>query len=119
MDRTMIIRPRLSEKAYASSQALRSYVFMVPADANKQTIGKAVVAQFGVTVMSVNLTNVKGKVKRTTRKSGRSVKGARSDVKKAFVTIKEGESIPIFAAEEAAEAKAAKEKAKADKKEKK
>lgn len=119
MSKTMIVRPRLSEKAYANSQALHSYVFVVPTDANKQTVADAVAMQFGVTVTSVNITNVKGKVKRTTRKNGRSVHGARSDIKKAFVTIKQGENIPIFAAEEAAEVKEAKDKAKAAKKEKK
>jgi large subunit ribosomal protein L23 len=116
MSKTLAIRPRLSEKAYATSQALRSYAFIVPAGANKQTVAQAVAEQFGVTVLKVNILNTKGKVKRTVRKSGRSVHGQRSDMKKAYVTIKEGENIPIFAAEEEA---AAKEATKAAKKEKK
>lgn len=118
MDKLMPLKPRVSEKAYGQSQVGNVYSFVVPGDANKQTVASAVTAQFGVTVESVNITNVKGKPKRAYRK-GRYVSGERSDFKKAFVTVKAGENIPIFAAEEEAEKKAEKAAIKAAKKESK
>lgn len=108
MSKLMTLRPRLSEKAYAMSQTLHTYSFTVPGDANKLTVAKAVAEQFGVEVRSVNITNVKGKAKRSVRKNGRSVMGSRSNSKKAYVTIPAEQNIPIFAAEEQADAKDAK-----------
>jgi large subunit ribosomal protein L23 len=94
----------MSEKSYALSQKAQTYVFEVPKGENKMTVKAAVEAQFGVTVLDVNMLNVKGKEKRTVRKNGRSVKGTRSDVKKAYVVLKEGDSIAIFASVEDPEA---------------
>lgn len=116
----LILKPRLSEKAYGLSQTNRTYVFDVLSPAGKQSIGIAVEQQFGVSVTNVNVTNIKGKAKRTfVSKRGKFVRGTRSDVKKAYVTLQEGDSIPIFAAEEEAEAKAQKAEEKAAKKAKK
>lgn len=119
MDKLMPLKPRVSEKAYAQSQVNNVYSFVVPGDANKVTVASAVSAQFGVSVLSVNITNVKGKPMRSVRKGGRTAIGVRSNFKKAYVTIKAGENIPIFAAEEEAEKKAEKAATKAAKKEKK
>jgi large subunit ribosomal protein L23 len=105
----------MSEKAYRDSQLLRTYVFVVPGNANKQAVAQAVTEQFKVTVTNVNIANSKGKIKRTVRKNGRATSGARADKKKAFVTIAEGQNIPIFAAEEAADEKAEKATKKAKK----
>ena len=110
MSKTMIIRPRISEKSYGLSQVRNTYVFEVPRDANKLTVAQAVAAQFNVTVLDVNITNIKGKVKHTVRKGGRPVAGKDVDVKKAYVTLKAGDSIAIFATEEAAKEKPAKAK---------
>ena len=118
MDKLMPLKPRLSEKAYAHSQTGNVYVFLVPGSANKHTVASAVTVQFEVTVESVNMANVKGKVKRTIRKGSRPGLGQRSDMKKAYVTVKAGDNIPIFAAEEEAEKEAEKAAAKAAKKEK-
>jgi len=113
MDKQVILRPRLSEKTYGLSVTGNVYTFDVPADANKHTVARAVATQFDVTVEDVNIVNVKGKAKRTVRKGGRAVMGKRSDVKKAYVTLKEGDKLSVFdAVEEANEAAA-----KADKKE--
>jgi large subunit ribosomal protein L23 len=119
MSKTMILRPRLSEKAYGLSQAKSTYVFEVPANANKMTVSQAVAVQFEVAVTNVNIANSKGKPKRTIRKGGRPGQGRRSNTKKAYVTLKSGDTIPIFAAEEQAAADAAKADAQAAKKEKK
>lgn len=115
----LIIKPRLSEKAYAQSRD-GVYTFEVPKDASKLSIAHVVEDQYKVTVTEVNTTITKGKRKRSYRKSGRSIVGTRSDVKKAYVTLKKGDTLPIFAEEEkqekatqkAAEKKAKKEGAK-------
>jgi large subunit ribosomal protein L23 len=98
MDKTTILTPIVSEKAYGLSQTRNTYVFAVPKDANKHTVARAVAAQFSVTVANVNITNIAGKAKRTIRKSGRAVNGRQSDTHKAYVTLKDGDSLPIFAA---------------------
>lgn len=117
MGNLTVLKPRLSEKAYGLSQSHNTYVFEVPHDANKQTVAEAVAVQFSVGVTSVNIMNVKGKEKRTyMNKRGKFVKGSRNDIKKAYVTLVKGETIPIFAAEEEAEAKAEKTAEKLDKK---
>jgi large subunit ribosomal protein L23 len=96
----MILKPRVSEKAYGMSQTSTVYVFQVPSDANKHTVADAVAAQFDVTVLNVNILNLKGKTKRTVRRGGRQTYGTRTDLKKAYVTLKEGDHIAIFANEE-------------------
>lgn len=105
MSKTLPLVPRMSEKAYAVSQTQGTYVFDVPQDANKHTVARAVSAQFDVTVTKVNITNIDGKAKRTIRKGGRVSQGKQADTKKAYVTLKKGESLPIFAAIEEAEEK--------------
>lgn len=126
----LVLKPRLSEKSYGQSQTLRTYVFLVPMDANKQTVAQAIEEQFKVTVTNVNILRVGGKNKRTfMNRRGKFVSGSRSDIKKAYITLKEGDSLPVFAAEEEAEKqqekaqqaadKAMEKQAKKDKKEKK
>ena len=100
MSLSVVLKPRLSEKAYGLSQTNNTYVFQVPGEANKQTIASAITDQFKVNVVSVNITNLKGKTKRTVRKGGRATKGTRADIKKAYVTLKEGDTIAIFANED-------------------
>ena len=101
----LVLKPRVSEKAYGLSQVHNTYVFDVERAANKHTVARAVEAQYGVTVTEVNVINAKGKSKRTVRKGGRPTIGYTSDVKKAYVTLKAGDSMPIFAAIEEATAK--------------
>lgn len=101
----IVLTPRMSEKSYAQSSALNTYVFNVPLDANKIVLKKAVETTYDVNVLTVNIVKQDGKVKRTYRKGGRSVKGKRSDFKKAYVKLAKGQTIPVFAAQEEAEAK--------------
>ncbi len=100
MDKTMTLKPRISEKSYALSQSNNVYVFQVPSNANRLTVAGAIKAQFDVTVINVNIAVVKGKTKRTVRKGGKQSFGKRVDVKKAYVTLKEGDTIGIFASED-------------------
>lgn len=92
----LIIIPRVSEKAYASSQN-NTYVFNVPTTVNKQQIAEAVAAQYGVVVENVKTMVVKGKAVRYSR-GKRAYPGStnRADFKKAYVTLAEGSRIGIF-----------------------
>lgn len=105
MSRILVIKPRLSEQTYAQSQKNRTYVFEVAKSANKHDVARAVAAQFNVGVESVNMVNVKGKQKATVSLTGRrrGNAGMRSDVKKAYVKLIKGASLPIFAAVEEAQ----------------
>lgn len=115
MSKIMTLKPRISEKAYGLSQQQNTYIFEVPKHANRLTVADAVSAQFDVTVEAVRISNAKGKIKQTYRKRSRPVTGKRSDVKRAYVRLKEGDKLPIFAAEEKEEAEAEKAANKAKK----
>ena len=105
------LKPRMSEKAYQHSVLNRTYVFVVPTDANKNQVKEAVQSQYGVTVEDVNVVVQNGKKARSIRignRRSRPIIGQRSDIKKAYVRIKEGDKIKIFEEEEKAVAKAEK-----------
>ena len=80
--------PHISEKATNNAEKGNTIVFKVALDANKVEIANAVEALFEVKVDSVRTVVVKGKTKRYGAKSGR-----RSDWKKAYVTLQEGQSL--------------------------
>jgi ribosomal protein L23 len=102
MATTIFLKPRLSEKAYQSIQKDNVYVFVVDKLVNKQTVKENVESQFKVTVENIRVAYLPGKNKKSVFKGSRkSVVGTTSMVKKAFVTLKKGDSIPIFAVEEA------------------
>lgn len=82
--------PLITEKA-AGFGSLDKYIFVVSGDTNKLAVAKAVQAVYGVTPIKVNIVCLKGKA--VTR--GR-IKGRRSDIKKAVVTLKKGDSIQIY-----------------------
>jgi large subunit ribosomal protein L23 len=96
----LIITPRVSEKAYGQAGSLNTYVFVVPLSANKIEVKKAVETQYEVNVTKVNIVLIDGKSKKSYTKRGRTIKGQRADIKKAYVTIKQGQTIPVFASQE-------------------
>jgi large subunit ribosomal protein L23 len=107
MSKTITLRPRLSEKTYGLSDQ-RVYVVAVASHVNKHDVARAIEAQFEVKVSKVNILNVMGKRKRVVSITGKRMKnttGKRSDMKKAYVTLSEGHSLPFFAAIEEEEAK--------------
>lgn len=112
MSKSMTLKPRMSEKAYATSLALNTYVFDVPTTANKVTVKAAVEAQFDVSVTDIKMIVVKGKVKKSYQKRNRPVEGKRAKSKKAYVRLAEGSTINLFG-----EPEEAKKTAKTDKKE--
>lgn len=100
MSKAVVLKPRMSEKAYALSQVNNTYVFDVPVTSNKNIIAKAVEDQFNVTVISVRVAIAKGKQKMSYQKRNRPVTGKRADVKRAYVQLKDGDKLPIFDAPE-------------------
>ena len=105
------ITPRATEKAYALSTIKNVYVFNVPLTLNKNQIKEAIEKEFEVTVTGVRTVVQAGKVKRInkSRNPKRYVAGSttQKDIKKAYVTVKEGDKIAIF---ESSEAETAEEK---------
>ena len=85
----VIVKPVITEKATMASEN-GAVVFQVAKDANKPLIKEAVEALFNVKVKAVNTTITKGKTKRF-----RGIAGERSDVKKAYVTLEEGNTIDV------------------------
>ncbi len=87
----IIIRPVLTEKSNDGVNAKR-YAFMVDPRADKVQIKAAVEEVFDVKVESVNVVNVRGKLKRQGRTQGYTSKG-----KKAYVTLDaQSKAIPFF-----------------------
>ncbi len=122
MSKTLALKTRLSEKAYALSEAVNTYSFDVPADATKQMVKAAVEAQYDVKVKTINIANLPGKAKRSYRKRGQRALGQRVTIRKAYVRLAADHKLPIFeavTAAEQAEAEAAEKAAKKSAKEKK
>jgi large subunit ribosomal protein L23 len=85
----VIRKPIITEKATMASEN-GAVVFEVAMAANKPQIKEAVENLFGVKVKAVNTTITKGKVKKF-----RGQPGKRRDVKKAYVTLEEGNTIDV------------------------
>lgn len=84
----VILAPVISEKTTRVADKLNQVVFRVLPDATKPEISAAVASLFKVEVTAVQVLNVKGKVKRSGRVTGR-----RDNWKKAYVTLKPGQDI--------------------------
>ncbi len=85
----VVLAPHITEKSTLMGEQ-NAFVFKVASQATKPQIKAAVEALFNVGVTGVNTINVKGKTKRW---KGRPY--TRSDVKKAIVTLKDGDSIDV------------------------
>ena len=85
----IIIAPVITEKS-AHQAEQNVYTFKVASNANKTEIKKAIEAAFGVKVEKVNTLNTKSKAKRVGRYTGKT-----KTYKKAFVTLKDGETIEL------------------------
>ena len=84
----VLLAPQISEKATQVAEKNEQIIFRVVSDATKPEVKAAVELLFKVQVDSVQILNVKGKVK----KFGRSI-GQRKGWKKAFVCLKAGQEI--------------------------
>jgi large subunit ribosomal protein L23 len=85
----VIRKPVITEKATMASES-NTVVFEVAMGSTKPQIKEAIEAVFGVKVKGVNTTITKGKAKRF-----RGKPGVRIDVKKAYVTLAEGNTIDV------------------------
>ena len=91
----VLLSPIVSEKSARLADRNRQFAFKVLPDATKPEIKAAVEMLFNVDVTGVQVANVKGKVKRF----GQTV-GRRSNWKKAYVTLAEGQDIDFTGAAE-------------------
>ena len=90
----ILLSPRVTEKTTLIGEDSNQYVFHVVNDASKQEVKGAVELLFDVNVESVRIVNVKGKTK-----SFRMRPGKRSDWKKAYVRVQEGQVIDFLGGE--------------------
>jgi large subunit ribosomal protein L23 len=87
----IILAPVVSEKSYDLIEHNNTYTFEVDPRSTKEQIRDAVEKIFDVKVLRVNTMNRRGKTKRTGYKLGK-----RKDVKRAIVTLADGDSIDLF-----------------------
>lgn len=88
---SIIKKPHVTEKTSLGSAATNTITLVVDRESNKIEIKRAVESLFKVSVLSVRTVNVAGKVKRF----GRSF-GKRQNWKKAYITLKEGQTVDFF-----------------------
>lgn len=87
----ILVQPLLTEKITGLREKNNTVGFVVHPEANRVQVKQAVESLLKVKVEKVNLMNVRGKMKRLGRFAGK-----RSDWKKAFVTLKEGEKLEMY-----------------------
>jgi large subunit ribosomal protein L23 len=91
----ILLKPIVTEKMTQQGDKFNRYGFVVAKSANKLQIKKAVEELYGVTVDTVNTMRYAGKVKTRNTKSGLLV-GKTSALKKAVVTLAEGNKIDFY-----------------------
>ena len=107
------VTPAVTEKAYRLSTSQNTYIFDIPLAANKQQITDAIESQYEVKVASIKTLVRTGKAVRFSRGKGRYPGSTtRTDSKKAYVTLVEGNSIKVFDTEEVKDDKKAKKEEK-------
>ncbi len=87
---SVIVQPLISEKAAILAGA-NQYVFIVQKNANRVQVRSAIKAMYGVSPLSINILNVRGKKVRFGKREG-----TRSDWKKAIVTLPAGQTINVY-----------------------
>lgn len=86
----VLIRPMITEKSTIMAE-IGKYSFRVAPKANKTLVKEAVQKTFGVKVVDVNITMLRGKQKRYGPRSKKQ-----PDVKKAVVTLRSGDKIQLI-----------------------
>ncbi|MEZ5012799.1 MAG: 50S ribosomal protein L23 [Chitinophagales bacterium] len=95
MAKRILIKPLITEKTTKLTEGLGTYGFIVGWDANKIEIKNAVEQHYGVTVAQVRTISDKGKYGWQRTPFGIS-RGSKGKMKKAYVTLKQGETIDFF-----------------------
>lgn len=88
---SIIVSPLITEKGTMASEKANQVVFRVRPHASKDLVREAVEKLFKVTVLKVRTSNYMGKERRRG-----TIRGAKPDWKKAYVTLKEGDRIEFF-----------------------
>ena len=91
----VLVKPLITEKMTDLGTKLGQYGFVVNRGANKVEVKQAVESMYGVTVKSVNTMVIPGK-KRSRNTKSKFIVGRTSAVKKAIVTLAEGETIDFY-----------------------
>lgn len=91
----ILVKPLITEKMTDQATELGQYGFVVNRKANKVEVKQAVEKMYGVNVKSVNTMIIPGK-KRSRNTKTKFIVGRTSAVKKAIVTLAEGESIDFY-----------------------
>ena len=91
----VLIKPIVTEKMTNITDQFNRFGFLVRPEANKLVIKKEIEALYNVTVVDVNTMNYAGKNNSRYTKAG-LVKGRTNAVKKAIVTLKEGDTIDFY-----------------------
>ena len=88
----VILSPKVTESSVTGEENIKrkQYIFVVNNKANKPLVKKAVEKIFNTKVFQVNILNQKGKIKKV-----KGIIGKRKNVKKAIVSLNEGETIDI------------------------
>ncbi len=87
-------RPLVTEKSNFQSGKLHQYTFEVAGQATKTLVKDAIESLFDVTVVRVNILNTAPK--RSRRARSRRLLVRSSGIKKAIITLKEGDTLPIY-----------------------
>jgi large subunit ribosomal protein L23 len=87
----VLVKPLVTEKGMTKKEEERTLCFQVAADANKIQVKQAVEKLFSVKVEAVRTANFEGKLRRRGKFTG-----YKSDWKKAYVKIAEGQKVPEF-----------------------
>ncbi len=86
-----LVRPIITEKSSSFLGGESTFAFEVGLNSNKYQIKQAIEQFYGVDVVDVRTMVVRGKIKRFGRHTGK-----RSNWKKAYITLAEGQSLPIY-----------------------
>lgn len=93
--KNILVKPLVTEKTTKLMERLHQYAFVVNLDANKIEIKDAVEEMYGVTVERVN-TSIRPRKQRTRFTKSGVISGKTKLIKKAIVTLAEGESIDFY-----------------------
>jgi large subunit ribosomal protein L23 len=91
MLKNVIKKPVISEKSITAQSGGNKYTFLVEHDATAKEVASSIKGSFGVDVVKTNVVNLPGKKKRFKR-----ILGVRARRKHVIVTLKAGQSIPLF-----------------------
>ncbi|MEL7626816.1 MAG: 50S ribosomal protein L23 [Anaerolineaceae bacterium] len=87
-------RPVVTEKSNYLANKLNQYVFEVNSDVTREQVKTAVETAFDVDVVRVNIISLPAKAHRSSRTRQLAIR--KSGYKKAIVTLKQGDTIPVF-----------------------